>query len=60
MATWDFILSHYYFDSKHYSEFTDPADLSKAYVDVVLEYLLLGQILIVSYIKITAMSFRLS
>ncbi len=38
MATWDTILSHYSFDSKHYSEFTDPANLSKPFVDVVLEY----------------------
>ncbi len=38
MAAWDTILSHYSFDSKHYSEFTDKADLSKAFVDVVLEY----------------------
>ncbi len=37
MATWDAILSHHSFDSKHYSEFTDPADLSKAFVDVVPE-----------------------
>ncbi len=38
MATWDAIRSHYSLDSKHYSEFTDPADLSKAFVDVVPEY----------------------
>ncbi len=38
MATWDAIHSHYSLDSKHYSEFTDPADLSKAFVDIVLEY----------------------
>ncbi len=38
MATWDTILSHHSFDSKQYSEFTDPADLSKPFVDVVSEY----------------------
>ncbi len=38
MATWDAILSQYSFDSKHYSEFTDPADLSNFFVDVVPEY----------------------
>ncbi len=38
MATWDAIILHYSFDSKHYSEFTDPADLSKVFVDVVPEY----------------------
>ncbi len=38
MATWDAILSHYSFDSKNYSETSDPADLSKAFVDVNPEY----------------------
>ncbi len=38
MSTWDAIFSHYSFDSKHYSEFTDPTDLSKAFVDVMSEY----------------------
>ncbi len=38
MATWDAILSHYSFDFKHYSEFTEPADPSKAFVDIMLEY----------------------
>ncbi len=38
MATWDAILSYYSFDSKNYSESSDPADLSKAFVDVVPEY----------------------
>ncbi len=34
MATWDAILCHYYFISKNYSEISEPADLSKAFVDV--------------------------
>ncbi len=38
MATWDTILTHYSFDSKNYSESFNPADLSKAFVDVVPEY----------------------
>ncbi len=38
MATWDAILSQYSIDSKNSSESTDPADLSKAFVDVVQEY----------------------
>ncbi len=38
MATWDAILSHYSFDSKNYSEVSDPADLSKAFVDIELDY----------------------
>ncbi len=38
MATLDAILSHYSFDSKHYLEFTEPADLSKAFVDIMPEY----------------------
>ncbi len=38
MTTWDTILSHYSFNSKNYSESSDPADLSKAFVDVVPEY----------------------
>ncbi len=38
MATWDNILSHYSFDSKHYSELTDPADIRKPFVDVVPDY----------------------
>ncbi len=38
MATWDAILSHYSFNSKNYSESSDPADLSKAFVDVMPEY----------------------
>ncbi len=38
MTTWDAILSHYSFDSKHYSELTDPANLNKPFVDVVPEY----------------------
>ncbi len=38
MATWDAILSHYSFDSKYYLELSDPADLSKAFVDVEPEY----------------------
>ncbi len=35
MASWDTILSHYSLDSKNYSESSHPADLSKAFVDVV-------------------------
>ncbi len=38
MVTWDAILSHYSFDSKNYSESSVPADLSKAFVDIVPEY----------------------
>ncbi len=38
MATWDAILSHYSFDSKNYSEISDLADISKAFVDVEPEY----------------------
>ncbi len=38
MATWDDILSHYSFDSKHYSELTDPANLRKPFADVVPDY----------------------
>ncbi len=38
MATWDAILSHYSFDSKNYLESTGPADLSKAFVDVMPKY----------------------
>ncbi len=38
MATWEAILSHYSLDSKNYSESSDPADLSKAFVDVMPEY----------------------
>ncbi len=38
MAIWDAILSHYSFDSKNYSEISDPADLSKAFMEVELEY----------------------
>ncbi len=38
MATWDAILSHYSFDSKNYSESSDLADHSKAFVDVMPEY----------------------
>ncbi len=38
MATWDTILSHYFFISKNYSELSDPADLSKTFVDGEPEY----------------------
>ncbi len=38
MATWDYILSLYSFDSKHYSELTDPANLHKPFVDVMPDY----------------------
>ncbi len=38
MPAWDAILSHYSFDSKHYSELSNRADLSKAFVDVMTEY----------------------
>ncbi len=38
MATWDDILSHYSFNSKTYSELTDPADLRKPFVDFVPDY----------------------
>ncbi len=37
MTTWDAILSHYSFDSKNYSESTDPADRRKAFVDIMPE-----------------------
>ncbi len=40
MTNCDPILWNYSFDSKHYSEFTDPADLSKAFWDIVPEYLI--------------------
>ncbi len=38
MATWDNILSHYSFNSKTYSELTDPADLRKPFVTDVPDY----------------------
>ncbi len=34
MATWDAILSHYSFDSKYYSEISEPVDLIKVFVDL--------------------------
>ncbi len=38
MASWDSILSHYTFDSKLYTESSDPTDLRNSFVDTIPEY----------------------
>ncbi len=38
MASWDYILSHYTFDSKLYTESSDPRDLRNSFVDTIPEY----------------------